>query len=222
MKKQIFILAFGFGLAVLPSTRANAQIEIIGDIIKQVIMAIDLGVQKAQTQTIVLQEAQKEVENLMQQTRLADIIDWVQQQKDLYAAYYQELWKVKDALANFQRVAAMIEKQAQLVADYKKAVSLTRQDPHFSPDEITHMSNVYSGILNQSINNIKELELVIQALVTQMDDADRLHIIDGAGERIDRNYSDLRQYTQENILLSMQRAKDQNDLNAIRGLYGIF
>lgn len=221
MKRKLFIGLGCVCLSLLPSTQATAQLEIIGDIIKQIIMDIDLGIQRAQTQTIVLQQAEKQAENLMQQTQLADIIGWVQQQKDLFQEYYQELWQVKNAIANFQKVAAIIDKQAQLVADYKTAYSLIRQDPHFSPAEISHMSNVYAGILNQSIENINTLSLVIRALVTQMSDGDRLQIIDGAAERIDQNYSDLRVYTQENILLSMQRAKDQNDLNGIRALYGI-
>jgi predicted transcriptional regulator len=106
-----------------------------------------------------------------------------------------------------------------LVSDYKNAFALIRRDPHFSADEIAHMSDVYSGILNQSVKNVNELGLVIKALLTQMDDGDRLYIIDAAADRIDQNYSDLHLYTQENILLSMQRAKDQADLNAIRSLY---
>jgi hypothetical protein len=216
-----FILLSGLGLVLLPTVRANAQLEIIGEIVKEVIMAIDLGIQKAQTQTIVLQEAQKEVENLMQATHLADITSWVQQQKDLYQEYYQELWQVKTALADFQKVAGIIDKQAHLVADYKTAYGLIRQDPHFSAAEVSHMSNVYGGILSQSIENINALKLVINSLVTQMDDGDRLHIIDAAAERIDQNYRDLRVYTQENILLSMQRAKDQADLNEIKAMYGM-
>ena len=220
--KHIYLLCTGvLALSLIPSMQAHAQIEIIGDIVKDVIMAIDLGVQKAQTEIIALQETEKEFENTMQETQLGQIIGWVQQQKDLFSEYYQELWQVKNALANFQRVAEMIDRQAQLVAEYQKATALIRQDKHFSADEITHMIAVYSGILSQSATTIDQLALAIRALVMQMDDGDRLQIIDAAGERIDRNSSDLRQYTQENILLSMQRAKDQNDLNAIRIIYGL-
>jgi hypothetical protein len=221
MTKLFFLMLAGIALVVMPSERANAQLEVIGEIVKETIMAIDLGVQKAQTETVVLQEAEKELENDMQETRLGDIIDWVQQQKDLFAEYYQELWEVKAALADFQKVADMIERQAQLVSDYKAAIALISKDPHFSAAEIANIAKVYGGILNQSVENVNELGQVINALVTQMDDGDRLHIIDAAAEGIDRNYSELHQYTQENILLSMQRAKDDGDLNAIRAMYGI-
>jgi hypothetical protein len=221
MKRLFFIAIGGLGLALLPTGRANAQLEIVGEIVKAAIMAIDLGVQKLQTQTILLQEAQKEAENLMQETQLADITGWVQEQKDLFQEYYNELWQVRTVLSAWQKVAAMIDKQAQLIADYKTVNGLIRQDTHFSAAEISHISNVYAGILSQSVENIDVLRLVIGSLLTQMDDGDRLRLIDAAGERIDQNYSDLRGYTQENILLSMQRAKDQADLGGIRALYGI-
>ena len=216
------MLGFCVVLTVLPSGKADAQvIEIIEEVIKAAIMAVDLGVQKAQTQTIYLQDAQKVIENAMQQLQLTDITSWVQQQKDLYSEYYQELWEIKNAIATYDKVVSMIDKQAQLLKDYQKEYTAMRQDTHFSPQEISYIGHVYSGILQQSVENLNQLYGVINALVTQMDDGDRLHIIDGAGSRIDQNYNDLHQFTQQNILLSMQRAKDQSDLDEIRQLYGI-
>jgi hypothetical protein len=205
----------------MPSKRTTAQIEIIGEVIKAAIMAADLAVQKIQTETIVLQEAQKQVENLMQQTQLGEITDWVQRQKDLYAGYYAELWQVKNALVYYQKVKDMITKQAQLVVDYKRAYNSVRQDTHFSAAELGHIYQVYSGILNESVKNINQLSLVINALVMQMDDGDRLQIIDAAGDRIDKNFSDLQLFTQENILLSLQRSKDQQEVGFVKLLYNI-
>src|ERR1700682_5370378 len=115
MKRIIFAGMLAVLLAVWPSGRAQAQIEIIVEVIKQAIMAVDLGVQKLQTQTIHLQTIQKAVENAMQQLQLTDITDWVQKQKELYAGYYQELWQVKNALSYYGKVKDMLEKQAQLV-----------------------------------------------------------------------------------------------------------
>ena len=209
---------------LLPMGKARAQIpivEIIQTAIKKVIVAADLAVQRLQTQTIFLQEAQKTLENAMQNTQLGEIKDWVQQQKDLYAQYYQELWQVKNALVFYEKVKDMLAKQEQLVANYKKAYASFRQDPHFSAAEYQHIYTVCNGILAQSIANIQQLSLVINTLTTQMEDGDRLHIIDAAAVRIDQNYSDLQQFTQENILLSLQRSKDQQDLAFIKTLYGI-
>jgi hypothetical protein len=210
------------GITIIPAGRANAQIiDAIEDAIKAALMAVDLGIQKVQTETINLQDAQKAVENAMQQTQLGDITNWVQQQKSLFSEYYQELLQVKNALTVYDKVVSMIDKQAELVKDYQTAFAAMQKDSHFSAQEISYIGSVYSGILNQSVENLKQLEMVITALVMQMSDGSRLRIIDGAGARIDKNYSDLHQFTQQNILLSMQRATDANDLQEVELLYGL-
>lgn len=208
--------------AMAPTGRADAQIiEIIEDVVKAALEAVDLGIQKVQTATINLQDAEKALENAMAQTELGDITGWVQQQKDLFSEYYQELLQVKNALAAYDKVVSMIDKQAQLVKDYQTAWAAIQKDNHFSAQEISYIGSVYSGILYQSLENLKQLDMVITALVTQMSDGSRLAIIDGAGSRIDQNYSDLHQFTQQNILLSMQRSTDANDLNEVKLLYGL-
>ena len=222
MKKLIVGLLVFVAFMMLPAGRADAQIiDAIEDIIKAALMAVDLGIQKVQTATVNLQDAEKALENAMAQTQLGDITSWVQQQKDLFAGYYQELLQVKNALATYDKVVSMIDKQAQLVKDYQTAWAAIKKDNHFSSQEISYIGSVYSGILNQSVENLKQLDLVITALVTQMSDGSRLSIIDGAGARIDQNYSDLHQFTQQNILLSMQRSTDANDLAEIKELYGL-
>lgn len=212
-------------LACLWPRSAGAQIldivQIIQEAVKKVIVAVDLEVERLQTQTIGLQNAEKAVENAMDLSELNDITSWVQQQKDLFAEYYNELWQVKNALATYEEVKAMIEKQAQIVGGFKQAYSILGQDPHFSAAEVSHLYAVLSGIATQSAQNINRLTLVITGLLTQMNDAGRLRIIDETGADIDRNYRDLAQFSQQNYLLSLQRARDENDVAATRALYGI-
>ena len=83
------------------------------------------------------------------------------------------------------------------------------------------MNSILTGILNESVQNIKQIYLVINAFVTQMSDGARLRIVDEAGNRVDRNYTDLQLFYQRNMLLSLERAKDENDLAATKALYGM-
>jgi hypothetical protein len=221
MKKVILGTVLTVIFIAGPVHRASAQLEIIEEVIKEAIMAIDLGIQKVQTQTVYLQDAQKEVENAMQQLHLTDITGWVQKQKDLYSEYYQELWEIKNAISAYQRIKDMINKEQQLLSNYKQAYALIQQDKHFSQAEITHIYNIYSGIINQSSQNIGQVTTVINAFITQMSDGDRLRIIDEAGDRIDKNYIDCMLFTQQNIQLSLERSNDMNDLTTVKLLYGI-
>ncbi|HVU56059.1 MAG TPA: TraG family conjugative transposon ATPase [Puia sp.] len=210
--------------ALLPSQRAHAQFpiaDIIQAAIKKVIVATDLAIQRLQTETIALQNAQKMLENAMQLQRLTDIGDWVQHQKDLFEGYYQELWQVKNTLTLYHRVKDITEQQVQLVAVYKKAWQSIRQDPHFSTEELEHIGEVYDALLDRSIRQAAQLSTVVTAWLTQMDDSGRLRAIDQLQAQMNQNRRDLLAFTEENILLSLQRSKDEQEIRSIQTLYNI-
>jgi len=209
---------------VLVVSRSNAQtgiLEIIKAGIVKVIKAVDLKIQRLQNKTIWLQNAQKVVENKMSQLKLDDISGWIEKQKKLYADYYDELWKIKVAISHYQRVKDIINKQVLLVNEYSKAYQLTKQDQNFSPAELDHIGNVFTGIINESVRNIEALQLGINAYTTQMSDAERLKIIHEVSEKLEQNLADLRSFNQHNIKLSLQRAKERNDINVVKKLYGL-
>ena len=157
----------------------------------------------------------------MQQSELAGISEWVEQQRALFAEYYQELRQVKNVIATYEEVRTMIEKQAKIITGYRQVLARLRQDWHFNADEVNHAYNVLSGIVSQSVNNVKRLSMVVTSLLTQMDDAARLQLIDEIGNDIDRDYMDLAQLSQQYFLLSLQRAKDVEDMAITKALYGI-
>jgi hypothetical protein len=212
-------------LACLAPGQSDAQIldivDIINTAVKKVIVAADLHIERMQTETIDAQNVEKAQENDMQQSELSGIASWVEQQQALFAAYYQELRQVKNVIASYQEVKTMIEKQAKIIAGYQQVWVVLQLDKHFGVDELAHSYTVLSGIAGQSAQNIKRLPLVVTSLLTQMGDAARLRLIDETGNDIDRNYADLAQFSQQIFLLSLQRAKDANDVAATRALYGI-
>src|SRR5882757_6868711 len=119
-------------LVLLPySLPAQAIIGIIKGAVTKVIKAMDLEVQRIQTNTVFLQEAQKTLENAMSELDLSEIQGWVQAQKDLYGEYFQELWKVKTVLSYYHKIEEILQRQEQILASYKQAYGLFRQDPHF-------------------------------------------------------------------------------------------
>jgi hypothetical protein len=83
------------------------------------------------------------------------------------------------------------------------------------------IETVYGGILAESAKNLTALTTVLETLVTSMSDQQRLTVIDQASAGMDKNYRDLEAYTNQNALLSLQRAKDENDIAVIKTLYGL-
>jgi hypothetical protein len=220
IRRVIIVMVLGLSFSI----KAEAQIpiaEIIKEGITKVIVAVDLKIQRLQNKVIWLQNAQKAIENTMSKLKLDQISEWVEKQRKLYADYFDELSKVKEAIASYHRVKDIIDKQTALVNEYKSAWNLFRQDDNFTADEISYMGNVYTGILNESIKNLDQVFLVINAFATQMTDAKRIEIIDHAEDAVDDNLSDLRQFNNQNKMLSFQRAAEKGDVEVVKRLYGV-
>lgn len=226
MKKKLIISLVCLLLVSAPArpaekTMALPILEIVKAVTKKVIKAIDLRIQKLQNKTIWLQNAQKQLENVLSKLKLDEISDWTQKQKDLYKGYYEELAKVKSIITYYQRIKEITKKQTQLVQEYERAWNLFKQDPHFKDSEIQYMERVYTGILEESVKNIDQIFLILDSFATQMSDLKRLEIINKAADQIDGNYDDLTMFNQQNILLSLQRAKTEADVNQVKQFYGI-
>jgi hypothetical protein len=193
---------------------ANAQIPIL-EIIKAAINAADLVIQQIQNETIVLQNTQKELENVMSKLQLDGITDWVTKIRDLYDEYYKELATVKNIISGYDKIKSLVDTQARIVSEYQTAYALFRQDKHFSAQELEFMVNVYSGILDQSLKNLDQALLVVNALATSMTDAQRMNIINSASNGMQKNYDDLRRFNNQNVQLSLQRGVAAGDLESV-------
>ncbi|PTS90113.1 conjugal transfer protein TraI [Flavobacterium sp. HMWF030] len=202
-------------------TAALPILEIVKAVTKKVIKAIDLRIQKLQNKTIWLQNAQKKIENVLSKLKLDEISDWTKKQKELYKGYYEELAKVKSIITYYQRIKDITKKQTKLVEEYERAWNLFKQDTHFKDSEIQYMERVYSGILEESVKNIDQIFLILDSFSTQMSDLKRLEIINEAADQIDANYDDLTLFNQQNVMLSLQRAKTEADVNQVKQFYGI-
>ena len=227
MKKyaRMLLLALCISFTVLPVQQANAMqipiVEIIKAGIKKVIKAVDLKIQRLQNKTIWLQNAQKTLENTLSKLKLDEISEWTEKQKEQYREYYEELAKVKAIISYYQRIRDITQKQVRLVNEYQNAWQLIQQDDHFTSHEIEYMSEVYSGILEESLNNIDQITLIVQSFTTTMSDAKRLEIINNAADQVDTNYDDLMRFNQQNVLLSLSRAKTSIEVQTVKKLYGI-
>lgn len=221
----LILLLTAIGLtATAPGQPANAAIPvalIVKEAVRKVIKAVDLMIQRLQNKTIWLQNAQKVLENKLSELKLTEIAQWTEKHRQLYKKYYDELWRVKTVLSAFQRIRQIMDKQIRIVDEYKRAWNRVSQDDHFTEAEIDYMYRVYKGILNESVRNLDQLVMVINAFNTQMTDAQRMAIIVQAGERIEQNFIDLLEFNMKTGQLSLNRSRSQYEVNRIKALYGI-
>lgn len=203
---------------------ASAQIavlEVIKAGVKKVIRAVDLKVQRLQNETIWLQNAQRVLENQLSKLKLTEIADWTERQKELYSEYYTSLWKVKTAITYYKRVKDLTQRQIAIVDEYKWAWGLIKRDKHFTLDELDQMQKTSLGILEQSVKNLDQVLLVVNSFKTQMSDGKRLEIINRAAQKMEENYTDLKQFNTGNIDLSIKRSVSLEEVAKLKELYGI-
>lgn len=195
--------------------------EVVRQIIIKAIRAIDLAIQRQQNKVIWLQNAQKTLENTMAKLQLDQITEWTQKQRDLYKEYFEELQKVKSLITYYKRIRDISDKQYRLVQEYRRVWSIVQNDKHFTSEEIAYMGQVYNGILVESIKNIDQISGIITAFQTSMSDGHRIEIIDAAAIRTEQNYSDLIKFNNQNLILSIQRARSDHDAQVVKELYGL-
>jgi hypothetical protein len=220
MKKVSLILL----VCLIVANHSHAQAEIIAVIkagIVKVIKAVDLKIQRLQNETIWLQNAQKTIENELSKLKLQEIGDWVEKQRTLYADYFDELQQVKNIIVYYHRVKDITATQLKIAKEYRRAFDLFKQDDHFTAGEIKYMEEVYAGILRKSIDNLDQIQIVVNAFNVSMTDAERLHIINTSADAIAENYGDLKLFNHQNQVLSLQRAKDAQEINVVKKMYGL-
>lgn len=219
--KLMFIALLIFSASSIP-VKGYSQlfiIEAIKTAAKKVIRAIDLQVQRIQNRTIDLQNVQKKIENTLSKIKLEEIATWTQKQKQQYQQYFDELWKVKTILSYYRQFQDLVKKQKQLFEEYKRSYQSVSQDGNFSSDELQYIYSVYTGILETSIANLNDLLSIMQSFTLRMSDGDRLAALNKAADQLDNQITSLRQFTDRNQLLSLQRAKSQQEIDAILQLY---
>ncbi len=84
---------------------------------------------------------------------------------------------------------------------------------------MVYMNGVFNALLNQSLNNLTTLANVITAGNLRMSDAERLQAIDHIYSDTQNKLVFLRSFDNQVAILSLQRAKAQNDVNTLQKLY---
>ena len=219
---RVMILSTVLVLAVAPAQPAQANwIEIIRQLAIKVIKAIDLAIQKQQNKTILLQNAQKALENTMAKLKLDEITDWTRKQKKLYEDYFAELRKVKELIQYYQRIKETMGKLYRMGDEHKRVWALIQNDKHFSLEELAYMKRVYQGIHTQTEQVVVAILDIVKQDLTSMSDAKRLERIEAAADKVDALYSEMVRFTHQNQQVSLQRARSIQEAEIIKELYGL-
>jgi len=138
---------------------------------------------------------------------------------NLHSTFLNGLLMVSPAVAKYGRIADIILEQGYIITEYQRSYNQFRQSGTFSADEIAYLANVYTTLLQQSLQNLDQLTTILTAGKLRMSDDERLKAVDHIYTDTDDKLTFLRHFDQQTAILSIQRQKAMNDLQTLQKLY---
>jgi len=140
---------------------------------------------------------------------------------DLHKLFLDDLLKASPAVQQYQKVADIINCELQILSEYGKAYKRFKQDDNFSPDEIIYIGKVYSKLIDESVKGLSDLATVITDGVLRASDDERFTQIDKLDAAMKDRLHFLRYFNNNTTVLALQRAREKNDVNTLKNIYGI-
>lgn len=140
---------------------------------------------------------------------------------DLHKLFLDRLLKASPIVQKYQKVGDIIQCELHLISEYKTAYNRFKEDNNFSPDEITYIVKVYNNLINESIKGLSDLTTVITDNTLRASDDERLNVIDQLDSEMESRLSFLRYFNNNTTVLALQRAREKNDVNTLKNIYGI-
>ena len=139
----------------------------------------------------------------------------------LHETFLDALMQVSPTVRNYRRVGDIVNYQVLLVKEYKAAFDRFRNSGNFNPEEIAYLERVYDNLFKQSLRNLDELASIVTANKLRMSDDERLAAIDKIYADMQDKLLFLRNFNNNTSVLAIQRAKEHNDVNAMRNIYKV-
>jgi len=139
----------------------------------------------------------------------------------LHKDFLDGLLEVSPVVKKYKRIADIISYQLRIVKGYKTAFDQFKLSKYFTIEEIEYLGKVYSNLLKESLKCLDELAMVITAGKLRMSDDERLQAIDRIYITIVEQFSFLQKFNNSTAVLSVQREKDQQDIDISRKLHDI-
>jgi hypothetical protein len=145
--------------------------------------------------------------------------DMTQGNFNLHKTFLDALMQVSPTVKNYKRVGDIINYQILLIKESKTAFKRFVNSKSFTEQEIAYFEKVYDHLFKESLRNLDELTTVITANKLRMSDDERLNAIDAIYFEMEDKLLFLRNFNASSNILALQRAKEHNDVNALRGIY---
>lgn len=140
---------------------------------------------------------------------------------DLHNNYFNSLRQVNVSIASYSRIDSITAMQTQILQVNDAINKLIQDNDNVQPDETEYIKKVMSNLLNKCADDLDELRVLTTNDSLQMKDDERLQRIDNLYSDMQDKYSFAQYFNNSIETLALSRAKNTNDINTSKLLYGI-
>lgn len=140
---------------------------------------------------------------------------------DLDKDYLNALGQVSPVVKNSPKIHDILSCHDYIKSAFRELYEDCRGDENLSTAEIRYIKGVYLNILRECSASLDELDIVITAGETEMNDDERLQRLD----KVYRDMMDIYLFTQDFVvgtrMLRMERAREAHQITRLRNLHTI-
>jgi multidrug efflux pump subunit AcrB len=140
---------------------------------------------------------------------------------NLHDDFFSSFKSVNPTIRSYSKVADIIAFQVKIIQAYKSTYKYVQSISLYSPAELDFIYRVFTNLINNSSADLNELITVITANELEMKDDERLKRIDAIYAAMQDKYVFAKSFGEEASVLAVQKAKDKNNVETSRKLYGI-
>ncbi len=180
---------------------------------------IKLYQQQIEANAVYIQYLKKAVS--IAKTGLNTINDIKNGEFKLHAIFFKGLSAVNPKIKNIAAVAEIVSYQVNTLKSYKKSFSRIKASEQFTPKEIEYIYGVFGKLLDDCGEIVLELTNILSDDTYKMSDDERIKRINDLHEKMQDNYKFCQNFSNNNLLMAIQRLKEQQETSESKKLFNL-
>ncbi len=142
--------------------------------------------------------------------------DLTQGNFQLHKTFLDALLQVSPTVRDYYKVGEVIHYQIKIISACGSSLNQLNSSELLHQEELYYVDGVYARVVDESLQNIEELTTILTAGRLRMSDEERLAAIDRIHAAMQDKVLFVENFSQDALLLVLQRAREYNDVNAMR------
>ena len=178
-----------------------------------------LDIQKLSTLKTILSDMKQGYQELDKD--YSAVRDVAQGNFNLHKAFLDGLLAVSPTVRTYQHAVDIVNLQVSLLAKYRAAWTYFQSQSRLQPEELTLIARTFSGLLQDSLNDLADLSTILTPGTIRASDAERMRQIDVIYANMTQRVDFLDRFNNSTALLAAQRQGVYAEDQTVRNLHDI-